>query len=208
MVHNRQANQKRKFLSKGGRLTLIKSTLSNLPIYYLSVLNIPSNVPKKLEIIQCYFLWGDNDNTKRFHLVKLADVKKPIKEGGLGLRPLSTLNKALLGKWIWRFWKNVIDCKWFNGNRHDLSWIKNSNYGLSLWKCIMNLNNNILQCSKWTLGKGNKIRLWEDIWWSEENFQSKFPLIHVITRNKNCLSWWYVQLWKSWWVECQCFQKF
>lgn len=73
------------------------------------------------------------------------------------------------------------------GNPHDLTCIKNSTYGLSLWKGIMRLNNNILQCSNWTLGRGNKIRFWEDIWCGEENFQSKFPLIYKICSNKNCL---------------------
>lgn len=56
MFERRLAGWKRNFLSKGGRLTLIKSTLANLPIYYLSMLAIPSKVAKKLETIQCRFL--------------------------------------------------------------------------------------------------------------------------------------------------------
>jgi hypothetical protein len=35
---------KRLYLSKGGRLTLIKSTLSNLPTYYLSIFPISVSV--------------------------------------------------------------------------------------------------------------------------------------------------------------------
>lgn len=76
-------------------MTLIKSTLSNLPIYDLLALHILVNVAKKLETIQCNSLWGDNDNTKKLHLIKWADVKKPFTDGGLGLRSLSILNKAL-----------------------------------------------------------------------------------------------------------------
>lgn len=38
-------------MSKGGRLTIIKSTLTNLPIYYLSMPRIPVKIAKKLKII-------------------------------------------------------------------------------------------------------------------------------------------------------------
>ena len=49
---------KRQYLSKGGRTTLIRSTLSNLPIYLMSLLCLPSVVRRRLEKIQRDFLWG------------------------------------------------------------------------------------------------------------------------------------------------------
>lgn len=48
IVERRHASWKRNFLSKGGRLTLVKSALSSIPIYQLSILKIPVNVAKKL----------------------------------------------------------------------------------------------------------------------------------------------------------------
>lgn len=50
-VENKFAGWKRNFLFKGGKLTLIKSTLLNLSIYYLSVLHILKKVAKKLVAI-------------------------------------------------------------------------------------------------------------------------------------------------------------
>jgi hypothetical protein len=43
-VERRLASWKKLYLSKGGRLTLIKSTLSNIPTYYLSLFSIPLSV--------------------------------------------------------------------------------------------------------------------------------------------------------------------
>ena len=50
------ARWKKLYLSKGRRLTLLKSTLSSLPTYYLSLFTIPSHVAKKIEKIQRNFL--------------------------------------------------------------------------------------------------------------------------------------------------------
>ena len=59
------ARLKKLYLSKGGRLTLLKSTLSSLPTYYLSLLTIPSHVANKTKKLQRDFLWGDS----KAHLV-------------------------------------------------------------------------------------------------------------------------------------------
>jgi hypothetical protein len=44
------------YLSKGGRLTLLKSTLSSLLTYYLSLFTIPTSVAHMIEKIQQNFL--------------------------------------------------------------------------------------------------------------------------------------------------------
>ncbi|KAL6312823.1 hypothetical protein AAG906_024678 [Vitis piasezkii] len=47
----RLAMWKRQYISKGGRITLIRSTLSNLPIYFMSILQMPRGVKLRLEKI-------------------------------------------------------------------------------------------------------------------------------------------------------------
>ena len=85
------------YLSKGGRLTLFKSTLSSFPTYYLSLFTIPTNVANRIEKLQRDFLWSDI----KTHLVGWDKVCAPIiAYGGLGIRKLTTFNEALLGKWL------------------------------------------------------------------------------------------------------------
>ena len=101
--HKRLALWKRQYICKGGRLTLIKNTLSNMPIYTMSLFQMPRRMQFRLEKIQRDFLWGGGNLTRKIHLVKWSTVCKSKEKGGLGIRSLSNLNKALLGKWIWRF---------------------------------------------------------------------------------------------------------
>ena len=49
---------KKLYLSKGGRLTLLKSTLSSLPTYFLYLFTISTHVANKIEKLQRDFLWG------------------------------------------------------------------------------------------------------------------------------------------------------
>ena len=126
----RLASWKSQYISKGGRLTLIQSTLSCLPIYCLSLFRMPVSICSRLEKIQREFLWSGGSLVKKTHLVNWKTVCTEKKKGGLGLRRFSILNKALLCKWCWRFanerdslWRKVICSKfgedsggWCSGN--------------------------------------------------------------------------------------------
>ena len=50
-MERRLAGRKQLYLSKGGHLTLIKSILSNLPTYFLSLFPLPIFVAKRTEKI-------------------------------------------------------------------------------------------------------------------------------------------------------------
>ena len=79
-------------LSKGGKLTLVKSILSSLLTYYLSLFVIPLAVANRLEHIQRKFLWGSLEECFKYPLVAWEKVCLPIVLGGLGIRKLVHLN--------------------------------------------------------------------------------------------------------------------
>jgi hypothetical protein len=84
---------KRMYLSKGGRVTLITSTLStstlsNLPTYFLSLFPIFVSVVNRIKKLQQDFLWGGIGDEFKYHLVSRSKVCSPISKGGLGIRNL------------------------------------------------------------------------------------------------------------------------
>jgi hypothetical protein len=73
-------------LSKGGRINLIKCTLSNLPTYFMSLFPILASVANRIEKLQRDFLWGGLGEEFKYHMVSWSKVCTPISDGGLGIR--------------------------------------------------------------------------------------------------------------------------
>ncbi|CBI31907.3 unnamed protein product, partial [Vitis vinifera] len=118
-MRKKSARWKSQYISKGGRITLIWSTLASMPIYFMSMLSMPRKVRLRLERIQRDFLWGGGALERKLHLVRWDLVCLEKCNGGLGVKSLSILNKTLLCKWSWRFaiereafWNQVIRGKY------------------------------------------------------------------------------------------------
>ena len=80
-VARRLNGWKRAFLSRGGRLTLIRSILSSLPIYYMSLFKMPQGISDTFEKLMRDFLWG-GDTKSSSHLVRWEEVIKPKQKDG------------------------------------------------------------------------------------------------------------------------------
>jgi hypothetical protein len=66
-IEHKLAGWKRCYLSRGGRLTLLKSTLASFPTYYLSLFSVPVSVADRIEKIQHNFLWGGLGDEFKHH---------------------------------------------------------------------------------------------------------------------------------------------
>ncbi|GJS08858.1 RNA-directed DNA polymerase, eukaryota [Tanacetum coccineum] len=98
-----------------GRLTLIKSILGSIPIYYLSLFKAPLKIINLLKSIRARFFWGFKEGGRGISWVKWNSILLNNMMGGLDVGSLLAKNLRLLGKWKWRFltekdalWRKVI----------------------------------------------------------------------------------------------------
>ncbi len=191
-IKRRLAGWKKLYLSKGGRLTLLKSTLSSMPTYFMSLFPIPIKVARRIELLQRNFLWDGLGDSHNYHLVAWNKVCSPIAHGGLGIRPLHLFNQALLGKWLWRFgredtclWKWVVVAKyglegggWITKPSHD-------RHGCSLWKSIMMGWDDFRRYTVFEVGLGMKVLFWHDRWCIDLPLKEVYPVPFAYSNNKD-----------------------
>ena len=187
----RLAAWKTQYISKGGRITLIRSVLSSLPIYHLSLFRMPQKVCVRLERIQRQFLWGGSAPEKKIPLVSWATVCSEKCKGGMGVKSFSKLNKALLSKWSWRFandtnalWRKTICCKFGESSGGWYTRDTRGSYGTSLWKEISKEWLFFSQNAVFVLGDGRRINFWRDVWCGTEALCNRFPNLFNLATNK------------------------
>jgi len=78
-----------------------------MPVYYMSLFKMPSQMVKELEKYQRNFLW-DGGMGKKDHLVNWDELCRLKEFGGLGIGHLKERSLALLAKCLWRFSMSVI----------------------------------------------------------------------------------------------------
>ena len=163
-LERRLSGWQKLYLSKGGRLSLPKSTLFSLPTYFLSLFTIPISVVCKIEKLQRDFLWGGMGDEFKHHLVGWDTVCKPKDVGGLGVRRLFWTNKALLRKWLWRFgleehhlWRRVIVAKFGTDLGGWCTQHIRGPHGCGLWRGIMSGWEDYFQHVEFVVGQGTRV---------------------------------------------------
>nr|GEW66114.1 RNA-directed DNA polymerase, eukaryota [Tanacetum cinerariifolium] len=102
-VTSRLSKWKLKTLFIGGRLTLIKSVLTTVPLYQMSSFKVPIKVLNILESIKRKFFNGIEGNERKLALISWDTALALKKYGGLGVSSFFAISRALLSKWVWRF---------------------------------------------------------------------------------------------------------
>lgn len=105
-VQSRLASWKSKTLNMAGRLTLIQSVASSIPVYAMQTAKLPISICDSLDKLNRNFLWGDYDQKRKVHLTNWDMVCRPKCFGGLGIKKSTDMNKAMLAKASWRMIQN------------------------------------------------------------------------------------------------------
>lgn len=145
----------------------------------------------RLEKIQRDFLWGGGALEKKPHLVNWSLVCTN-KEGGLGIRRLVALNKALLGKWSWRFvveresfWKHIIINKFGLEEGGWCSRVVRGDNGVGVWKAIRKEWEGIHCRSRFIVRNGRKVKFWKDLWCKDQTLKEAFLNLYRLAVDKD-----------------------
>ncbi|PWA76520.1 reverse transcriptase domain, Reverse transcriptase zinc-binding domain protein [Artemisia annua] len=157
---------KAQLLSVGGRLSLIKSVLGNLPTYYMSIYKMPAHVQKKLESMRNNFFLGCDQGEKKMTWVKWKKCLASKKLGGLGIGSILGLT--------WGFY--------LSGYGGSSTW----DAILSSVHILKSKGIDLLSYCIRKVGNGVSTRFWNDIWIGDQPLNSKFPRIYMLDNDRDC----------------------
>lgn len=170
---------KGKSLSSGGRLTLLMSCLSSIPIYCMSMYLLPKTVIKRMDKTRKRFMWQGGSMKKKYHLVKWTKLCLPKQKGGLGVHDLRKMNLSLLSKWWWKFeqnsgtWQEIVQKKYVH-NR-PITQLKSRPGNSPVWNDLIKVKNLYLRGRVMAVGNGEKTDFWNDTWCGSVALKDKFP---------------------------------
>jgi hypothetical protein len=112
--------------------------------------------------------------------------------GGLGVKNMIQFNRALLGKWLWRFamerdalWRKVADIKYESMRGGWCSKEVGVSFGVGVWKCIRRGWDAFAAHVRYEVGDGSKVLFWHDVWCGDLPLKTLFPELFIIACGKD-----------------------
>lgn len=159
------------FLSGAGKQVLLKAVLAAMPCYAMSCFKLPKSLCKQIQSMLTRFWWDANSTKKKMCWVAWSTFTLPKHSGGLGFRDIETFNDALLAKIGWRLISDpqslvarVLLGKYaWNSSFLDCPIPSTASHG---WRSILAGRELLKKGLSWTVGNGERIRVWQDPWLS------------------------------------------
>jgi hypothetical protein len=128
---------KASLLSMAGRVQLVNSVIQSILICSISVYPCPTGFIKEVEKSIRNFIWSEDVDKRKLVTTSWKKVCRPLAQGGLNIRSISTLNKASNLKLCWSLlnsqtsWAKLLKDRVIRDNKP----IKHHIYS-SLWSSI------------------------------------------------------------------------
>ena len=172
-----------KWLSRAGRLVLVKAVLEAIPVFWMSLSWIPKGILERIRKVCFRFLWSGKKVEQTTPWISWKRIAVPKCFGGWGLKDIFLFSKALATKGGWRMvktdslWTRVIKQKYLFGESIT-DWIRNprkSHLGGSvIWKAIVKSFHLIETNLAWDVGNGESLLIGRDPWMGS-NLQHRLP---------------------------------
>jgi len=164
-------------LSYHGRLILVNSVFSAMPTYYMCTLVLPPQVAKQIDRYRkgsCLAAW--------------EPACRPKTKGGLGIIDINNQNKALLLKFLDKFF-NHAGIPWVN-----LTWEKlyhnnatpphaRSPVGSFWWKDVLKNHVDFRAMAHCNPSLGNSVLFWTNKW-NDDCLKDLFPHLYSFAKKK------------------------
>ncbi|XP_026428826.1 uncharacterized protein LOC113324751 [Papaver somniferum] len=127
-IMDKLAGWKGKLLSFQARLVLIKSVISSYVIHSMDVYKWTCTFIKQVERAIRDFLWSRNAEKRKYFMVLCDDLCLSKSEGGLGIKKLNDINRAMLmNLWISirdsnKIWARFLKAKYFKINSNLINY--------------------------------------------------------------------------------------
>ncbi|XP_061370519.1 uncharacterized protein LOC133313201 [Gastrolobium bilobum] len=169
-VQGRLSRWNQSSLTLAGRATLAKSVLESLPVYPMQAAVLPKGICNEVEKLTRSFLWGSSRGQRKTHLVSWKKVCTSKKEGGLGFRNQSLVNKAFYMKLGFNLiankdsmWVKVLCSKYKVGEGFSPV-LKRGSMESNVWKGIRSVWDQVIDGSRVSIGDGSSSSFWFDRW--------------------------------------------
>ncbi|XP_026400190.1 uncharacterized protein LOC113296067 [Papaver somniferum] len=143
----------------------------------MSVYKWPQRALKDCEQMIRNFLWTGDPSKRKSVVLKCDKVCSPFEEGGLGLRRLEIMNKALLMKFWWKIqnskedWAIFFQEKFITKKGDWIGYYKKS----SILPGLKWISEDVQKFTTWIVGTGSKISVWNDTWIKDKPLCELYP---------------------------------
>lgn len=181
-----------KWLSRGGRLILVKVVLQQITVYWAYLYILPNKNLRKIKKIMANFIWGGGRDKRAIHLVKWDCLTIPIESGGWGILDMEVFGNSLIIKSLWRClqgkgkWHEIINQKYLAGVSVEemvISGWKVCRCRSFIWNGFGKLWYIIRENMKWYFGNGSKILIGNKMMLGLEEHQHLLAqLFHILNQ--------------------------